>query len=205
MRGRIWITGVVFWLGLAATAVAGEYRSGFGFGISVPEVWLVLTQGEVAEHADIFLDVDEDSALAAIPVDVRQIVFERIRRGELEIFYRREEFAGAFIDNINIMQQGSPLPTSRVQLDAVCRLLPEEFSRVFGRPIAMDRCEMRELVGRPALYLQFDGALHGTKTMQYQLKQGSERTLVITATAAMPNLTRMLSEFEAMVASIRID
>jgi len=205
MRGRIWIAGVVFWLGLAATAVAGEYRSGFGFGISVPEVWLVLTQGEVAEHADIFLDVDEDSALAAIPVEVRRIVFERIRRGELEIFYRREKFAGAFIDNINIMQQGSPLPTGRVQIDAVCRLLPEEFSRVFGRPIVMDRCEMRELVGRPALYLQFDGALHGTKTMQYQLKQGGERTLVITATAAMPNLTRMLGEFEAMVASIRID
>ena len=139
MRGRIWIAGVVFWLGLAATAVAGEYRSGFGFGISVPEVWLVLTQGEVAEHADIFLDVAEDSALAAIPVEVRRIVFERIRRGGLEIFYRRQKFAGAFIDNINIMQQGSPLPTSRVQIDAVCRLLPEEFSRVFGRPIAMDR------------------------------------------------------------------
>jgi hypothetical protein len=196
---------VVFWLGLAATAVAGEYRSGFGFGISVPEVWLVLTQGEVAQHSDIFLDVDEDSALALIPVEMRQMVFERIQRGELEIFYRREDIAGAFIDNINIMQQGSPLPTSRGQLDAVCRLLPAEFSRVFGRPIAMDRCEMRELVGKPALYLQFDGALRGTKTLQYQLGRSADRTLVITATAVVSNLTRMLSEFEAMVASIRLD
>ena len=205
MRGGTWIAGVVFWLGLAATAVAGEYRSGFGFAISVPDVWLVLTRGEVAEHADIFLDVDDNTALAAIPVEMRRVVFERIQRGELEIFYRREEFAGAFIDNINIMQQGSPLPSSRARLDAVCRLLPEEFSRAFGRPIAMDRCEIRELLGSPALYLQFDGALLGTKTMQYQLEQGSDRTLVITATSVAPNLTRMLSEFEAMVASIRLD
>ncbi|MEE8166082.1 MAG: hypothetical protein V3T64_10975 [Myxococcota bacterium] len=205
MRGRIWIAGVVFWLGLAATAVADEYRSGFGFGISVPDVWLVLTQSEVAEHADIFLDVDDNSALAAIPVEMRRVVFERIQRGELEIFYRREAFAGAFVDNINIMRQGSPLPINRAQLDAVCRLLPAEFSRVFGRPISMDRCEMRELVGKPALYLQFDGALRGTKTMQYQLEQSSDRTLVITATATLPKLTRMLSEFEAMVASIRLD
>ena len=205
MRGRAWFAGVVFFLGLAAEAVAGEYRSGFGFGISVPEVWLVLTQGEVAEHADIFLDVDENTTLAAIPIELRRVVFERIQSGELEIFYRREESAGAFIDNINIMRQGSPLPTSRAQLNAICQLLPGEFSRVFGRPIVMDSCEMRELVGKPALYLQFDGALRGTKTMQYQLEQSSDRTLVITATAIVPNLTRMLGEFEAMVASIRLD
>ena len=62
--------------------------------------------------------------------------------------------------------------------------------------------------GQPRLQIKsqsVDGALRGTKTMQYQLEQSSDRTLVITATAIVPNLTRMLGEFEAMVASIRLD
>ncbi len=38
-------------LGAAGAATAEEYESGFGFGISVPNVWLVLTRSEVANCA----------------------------------------------------------------------------------------------------------------------------------------------------------
>ena len=69
----------------------------------------------------------------------------------------------------------------------------------------MANCELRDMVGRRALYLQFDGAIAGTKTLQYQIERNAQVTLVLTATAATPNLPRMLGEFEAMVASMRID
>lgn len=216
MRRRIGTTGSMLWLAtallmttaMATTAPAEDYRSGFGFGISVPDVWLVLTQGEVAGRPDLFrgeVDKDETAVLQAIPLEMRQSVFKRIVNGDLEIFYRREGLTGSFVDNINIMRQLSPLPDDGAQLDAVCQILPGEFSRVFGRPITMDACEIRDMMGSRALYLQFDGAIQGTKTMQYQLEQKSDLTLVLTATSAAPNLPRMLSEFESMVASIRHD
>lgn len=188
---------------LASTGRAGEYQSGFGFGISVPDVWLVLTRGEVAKNASAFMDEDGDR-FGSVPDEMRRVVFARVQAGELEIFYRREGSSGSFVDNVNIMTQPADLPVSERQVAGVCRVLPGEFSRVFGRPIGMDSCEMRELMGRPALYLQFDGAIPGTTTLQYQLQRRVGETLVLTATAAKPNLARLQGEFEEMVASIRM-
>ncbi len=191
----------------ASPAGAREYRSGFGFGISVPDVWLVLTRGEIERGSQHFLAVDgsPDDALERIPVAMRRTVFERVLAGELEIFYRRENASDAFVDNVNFLLQRTALPASQEQVAGVCRMLPGEFSRIFGRPIAMEACELRERARHPVFYLQFEGAVPGTTTMQYQLPRGRAETLVITATTARASLPRMLSELEGMVESIRID
>jgi len=201
MRRFIVMAGVTILF--ATTAWAGEYESSFGFRISVPEVWLVLTRSEVARNASLFMD-DGSDRYGSVPAAMREAVFERVEAGQLEIFYRREGMSGSFVDNVNIMRQPADLPATESQLAGVCRVLPGEFSRVFGRPIGMDSCEMRALGTRPALYLQFDGAIPGTTTLQYQLQHRVGETLVLTATASTPNLARMQGEFEEMVGSIRI-
>ena len=191
-------------MGGALGARAGDYESGFGFGISVPNVWLVLTRGEVAESAENFFDAEGSSSLGSVPLAMRRMVYDRVQAGELEIFYRREGLSGSFIDNVNVLMQPADLPSTHEQLARICQILPGEFSRVFGRPIAMDVCEMRERISRRALYLQFDGAIPGTTTLQYQIQRGRKAALILTATAATENLPRMMGEFEEMIASIRL-
>ena len=188
---------------LASHAWGDEYESGFGFAISVPEVWLVLTQGEVVKNSALFLEAGNDG-FGSVPAAMREAVFRRVEAGQLEIFYRRKGITDAFVDNVNIMFQPVDLPATKRQLAGVCRVLPGEFSRVFGRPIGMDSCEIRQLASRPALYLQFDGAIPGTTTLQYQIQRRAGETVVLTATAVTQNLPRMLGEFEEMVDSIRI-
>ncbi|HEB89170.1 MAG TPA: hypothetical protein ENI85_06335 [Deltaproteobacteria bacterium] len=187
-----------------AAAGAADHESGFGFAISVPDVWLVLTRGEVAANAPAFLAREGNAGLSSIPLAMRRIVYDRVQSGELEIFYRREAAPGEFVDNVNVLMQPAELPSARDQLDQLCGILPGEFSRVFGRPIAMDVCEMRVRAGRPALYLQFDGAIPGTTTLQYQIERGRNATLILTATSTRAHLPRMLGEFEEMVESIRL-
>lgn len=189
----------------AGDANAGEYQSGFGFRISVPNVWLVLTRTEMARSAEVFLGSSgAHSGLGAVPLKMRRAVYDRVQAGELEIFYRREGSSDSFIDNVNVLMQRTTLPLSADHLAAICLVMPTEFSRVFGRPISMDVCEMRERVSRPALYLQFDGAILGTTTLQYQFQLNPGETLILTATAAIENIPRMLGEFEEMISSIRI-
>ncbi len=185
-------------------AGAADHESGFGFAISVPEVWLVLTRREVAANASLFLSEDGLSGLASIPLAMRRGVYDRVQAGELEVFYRREAEAGEFVDNVNVLMQPVALPRAQDQLDQLCGILPGEFSRVFGRPIGMDACEMRVRAGRPALYLQFDGAIPGMTTLQYQIQRGRNATLVLTATSNRAHLPRLLGEFEEMVESIRL-
>ena len=191
-------------MGAAVGVRAGEYESGFGFGISVPNVWLVLTRGEAADRAEMFLGDGESSRLGSVPLAMRRVVYDRIQAGELEIFYRRGGGPGSFIDNVNVLMQPADLPSTPEQLVRICQILPSEFSRVFGRPIAMDVCEFRERVSRRSLYLQFDGAIPGTTTLQYQIERNGSTTLILTATAATENLPRMMGEFEEMIASIRL-
>ena len=191
-------------MGAAIGVRAGEYESGFGFGISVPNVWLVLTRGEAADRAEMFFGDGESSRLGSVPLAMRRVVYDRIQAGELEIFYRREGEPGSFIDNVNVLMQPADLPSTAEQLVRICQILPSEFSRVFGRPIAMDVCEFRERVSRRSLYLQFDGAIPGTTTLQYQIERNGSTTLILTATAATENLPRMMGEFEEMIASIRL-
>jgi hypothetical protein len=191
-------------LSQAGTATAEDYESGFGFGISVPNVWLVLTRSEVANSAEIFLGDGGAFGLGSVPLDMRRAVYDRVQAGELEIFYRREDTLGSFIDNVNLLMQSADLPSTPAQLEKICQILPTEFSRVFGRPIAMDVCEMRERISRRSLYLEFDGAVPGTTTLQYQIQRSQKATLILTATAATENLPRMMDEFEEMIASIRL-
>ncbi len=192
--------------GLSGSAQAADYASAFGFGISVPDVYLVLSRAEVEKNAATFLapDGSPSDRFHAVAPNMRRDVFDRIRSGQLEIFYRQEGIEGAFVDNVNVMLQPAALPSSSEQLGVLCRLLPREFSRVFGRPIGMDKCELRRTAGRPALYIQFEGAIPGTTTLQYQVERRVGETIVITATAARANLPRMMGEFEEMVGSIRL-
>jgi len=213
MKQRIaigWL--VVLWtIAVVLPAEAGEYESGFGFGISVPDVWLVLTRSEVVESADHFLSMEpveseqaDSDGLGSVPLAMRRAVYERVRSGEIEMFYRRAAEPGFFVDNVNVMTQSADLPNTPEQLVGICRALPTEFSRIFGRPIAVDVCEMRERIGRRALYLQFDGAVPGTTTLHYQLQHGLGKTLVFTATTKIANLPRVMGEFEGMISSIRL-
>jgi hypothetical protein len=213
MKQRIaipWLV-VVWMIATAMPTWAGEYESGFGFGISVPEVWLVLTRSEIVESAGHFLiepgeesGVANSGGLGSVPLAMRQAVYERVRSGEMEMFYRRAEEPRPFVDNVNVMTQPADLPNTAEELVGICRALPTEFSRIFGRPIAVDVCEIRERIGRRALYLQFDGAIPGTTTMHYQLQHGLGETLLFTATTVISNLPVVMGEFEGMISSIRI-
>ena len=61
-------------LSKAGTATAEDYESGFGFGISVPNVWLVLTQSEVTNSADVFLGDGGVFGLGSVPLEMRRAV-----------------------------------------------------------------------------------------------------------------------------------
>lgn len=198
------VAGLAALVSTASPARAGDYLSGFGFGISVPDEYLVLTQDEVQKNADVFLEDDGDDRMREISSTMRREVYDRVQAGQLEIFYRTEGVDITFVDNVNVMMQKAELPANARQLQEICQILPEEFSRLFGRPIGMENCEMRAIAGRSALYLAFDGALLGTKTIQYQIQRGDGMMLILTATSTEHNIPRMLGEFEVMVSSIRV-
>lgn len=129
----------------------------------MPDEYLVLTQDEVQKNADVFSEDDGDDRMREVSSTLLRGVYDRVQAGQLEIFYRTEGVDFTFVGNANVMMQKAQLPANARQLQEICQILPGEFSRLFGRPIGMENCEMRFIAGRSALDRAFDGALLGTQ------------------------------------------
>lgn len=87
----------------ASPARAGDYLS--GFGISVLDEYLVLTQDEVQKNADVFLEDSGDDRMREVSSTMLCEVYDRVQAGQLEIFCRTEGVDIAFVDNVNVMMQ----------------------------------------------------------------------------------------------------
>lgn len=105
----------------ASPALAGDDLS--GFGISVPDEYLVLTRDEVQKNAEVFFEDAGDGRMRAVSSTLRRGVYDRVQAGQLEIFYRTEGVGSAFVDNVNVMMQKAELPANARQLQDICQLL----------------------------------------------------------------------------------
>ena len=72
------VAGLVALVMAGSPAYAGDYTSSFGFGISVPDEYLVLTRDEVQKNADVFIEDGGDRRLREIPSAMRREVDEQI-------------------------------------------------------------------------------------------------------------------------------
>ncbi len=197
MMNRVWVLALL----LAAPATAESHRSSFGFDIQVPSNWLVLTRDEVRDNADLF----SGTALDGVDAGLVRSIQGDIEAGRLEMYFRKETESADFTDNVNVRKNIDDTVLGPEVLKEVCPTLPSALEQAFGRKIALQECELRKRAGVDALYLEFDGAVEGTRSLQYQVPRSPSVKLLITATTKLTTLEAVRAEFESMVASLRFE
>ena len=88
-------------------------------------------------------------------------------------------------------------------LKKLCPVMPSELSRAYGKLVGLYQCDARGLNGRTALYLEFDGAVQGTRSMQYQIEKSPTEMVTVTATAKDKTLGQTRADFNRMMRSVR--
>ena len=126
----------------------------------------------------------------------------RVEKGSVEMLYSRSTSDAAFADNINVLVRPGQIPASQDKLAQACQAFSAKLAKTAGRPLAVAHCEGREAGGFKAVYLEYEGVVPGTVTMQYQIQRPNNELLQVTATCKQASLEKIRAEFGEFVRSI---
>lgn len=182
---------------------ATELRSEFGFTAQVPDGWLVLSRDELRQNSDLFEDLFSGPELASVDRATVRQVEELIRTGKAELLFR-EDADAAFASNINIIKQIGRLPDED-EISVFCRVVGAQLQKVAGRPIEIFACRIAEDLPIHAVYLEFEGMLPQTRSLQYLIRKSENVHVVATATAADASIGGIRGDFDSIVASLRFE
>jgi hypothetical protein len=196
------VASVLVLLGWAVAARATDYQSSFGFTLSIPDDWLVLTKQAIKENA-AFTDA-QDAKVGKVNPELLKNLKAKVESGSIEMFFDRTTSDVTFADNINVMVRRGQIPDAPDKVQQVCDAYPAKLAKYAGRNLAVVRCETRNLGTTEAMYVEYEGIVAGTVTMQYQIPRPNNELLLVTATCKQASLEKIRTEFEAMVRSIRL-
>lgn len=181
---------------------AETYNSPFGFSIDIPSHWLIMSKQEIKDNPDLFnFEAKEFKK-------VNKAMFEQVKKqvlsGNIEFYFNQNTSDYVFSDNINVYKRVGRLPRTVAEMDKICKQLPNQLSKLFGKPVTVYECGFRKVAGTNAYYADFDGVGNGTRSIQYQVPKSSSVTIVLTATFKNQSLGIIRKEFEDMMASFKL-
>ncbi len=188
---RVAVFAVMLLLG-AVAALAKEYPSSYGFTMEVPDNWLVITKPAIAENPTLY----EAASL-------KQFV-AKVQSGDSELLFNRTTSDATLWDNINIrLGAAGKIPATPDAVKAECTAYAAALAKAVGRPLAVSTCESRTVGNGQVLYVEYEGRMAGTVTMQYQMVRPDGKYLFVTATCKRSTLDKFRPEFEDIVKSIK--
>jgi len=175
---------------VAMGASAKDYQSSFGFSFSAGDSWLVMTKPELASNP-VFATADAG-------------IRAKVESGAFEIVYNRATSDAAFADNVTLRVGGKgSVPNDSDAVKTECTKYGQALAKSAGRTLEIARCENRELGSAKAFYIEYEGRVAGTVTIQYQLVRPDGKLVYVTATCKQSSLDKFRPEFDAIVKSIR--
>ena len=84
-----------------------------------------------------------------------------------------------------------------------CTAYTQALAKVAKRALAVATCESRTIGPLKTFYVEYEGVVAGTVTMQYQLARPDGKLIFVTATCKRTTLDKFRPDFEAIVKSIR--
>ncbi len=185
------------------TSWADVLNSKFGFQMTVPpNQWTIITAEELKKNPDL-LNFD-NPAFKNTDKKLIQDITSMVGAGRMEVLFRKiTGQVPAFVDNVNLFVQAQPFPGTDSEIKEICNSLPGALSQALGKAIKIHQCGSTQVNGKKAVYLEFDGVVEGTTSLQYQIELAPNSVLVTTATGTNQNVAQLRQEFQDMVKSIR--
>ena len=180
---------------------ASQDQTSFGYSIDVPDNWIVLSQKEIRENPELF----DGLTLDGVSPELMEGFKKRIERGVVEMYFRQNDAISSFCDNINVIKQIQTLPTSPEEIQKLRSTLPGELEKLCGRRLEIYECKLTRVAGRNALFLDFEGVVSPTRSLQYQIEKSGSVSLIFTATCNLATFDEVRAEFESMINSIEIN
>jgi hypothetical protein len=178
-----------------------RYESSFGFSVEIPSHWLVVTSQEIKDNPDLFDLQKVDSGY--MDKDFLREIIQMVRSGKIEYWFNTLTSDSQFNDNVSVGKLLGAIPKNENDLPSLSELASEG-SKFYGRRINCYTCELREVNGINTMYIDCDGAMKGTRSIQYIFQKSNSVQIFITATCKNSVLDTVRGEFTNIVNSLRM-
>jgi hypothetical protein len=181
---------------------AKTYESSFGFSVDIPSHWLVLTRQEIKDNPDLF-DFSNES-FDNMNKDVLKVIMQKVQSGGVEIWFNTLTSDIQFADNINIGKTVGKIPKTKNDLPSFSEL-SSEYSKVYGMHINFYTCELREINGLNAMYLDYEVMGKEIRSLQCIIQKSNSVQIIITATCRKSTFDTIREEFNNIINSLRMN
>ena len=195
-------TGLILFLVASHFAYAKQYTSAYGFTIDVPAHWLVLTPAELKANPDLFNFDKVD--FGKLDKNLLKQVLAKIESGNIEIYFNQKTADTSFADNINILKQIGKVPVEPADVKIQCAELGGQLSQYFGHKVNVYQCKVITFNKQAFFMSEFDGAMAGTRSIQYQFNVSPSVAIIMTATSKDKTTDVIRTEFDAMIKSVKL-
>ncbi len=204
MKKIVFSVGVAI-LGLvwAVPASSLMVQSDFGFQITLPSNWTVVSRSDVKDKPDMvkgtFEAAEKSKTLLDFPKDLYAMLKEKIIGGQVEYYYK----TSSPHVSISVYQERGAIAQSETGLKGTCELLPQELSKISKKPVAVHECRSKRLGNTTGLYVVAD-SYQGGKYVQYMIQRAPDRVLLFTATGKEQDFAAIKSEFDEVMNSFKV-
>ncbi|OPY78398.1 MAG: hypothetical protein A4E65_02272 [Syntrophorhabdus sp. PtaU1.Bin153] len=181
------------------------YQSEFGFTITLPPGWTIMSRSDVKDKPDItraaLAVAEKNNTIKNLPLELYNKLKEKLTGGEMEYYYRVE--APAF--NISVYQDVGTIAQTKDDEQAACDSLSEELGKLSSKPVNLFECRFEEKGNAAALYLVADAYREDQKYVQYLVQKSPNKVLLFTGSCDRnEDFEKVKAEFDRIIKSLQI-
>lgn len=203
-----WKTAIIWaiplFLAMASLSHAKSYTSDFGYTITVPDDWLIVSKEDVRQQPAVvraaFDQALKEDDLSRFPQNLWERLKNMVEGGEVEYYYSSKP-----LFTISVYQGGGNLPSAPSKPDGFCETLPAQLSEEMNAKVNVYSCRSITIDSCPALYIVADDLRRDKKYIQYQIQAEDERVMIFTAnTNSDLKFQKMSDEFDDIMEGLEL-
>jgi hypothetical protein len=190
---------------LLTAAHAETYESQFGFIVDLPSHWNVINMKNLKNNPRKYYSAPHDT-VKAIGESFVEKNKKEILAGKAEIYENVLTNYDNFTDHIYVQMDHGGMKPLKAMENAICDLnmLKAAFSRSSGRDVTVYSCSVVKVSSYDAIFMDFDGASPGTRSIQYQIWKPSNDIIILTLTTKNKTLEKLRDDFIAIIYSLKV-
>jgi hypothetical protein len=181
------------------------YQSDFGFRITLPTDWTIISCVDVKDKPDIIkaaLGVAEkNNTFKNLPLELYNKLKEKLTGGEMEYYYRTK----APVFNISVYQDAGTIAQPNEGEQTICPSLSEELGKLSTKPVSLFECRFEQKGAVATLYLVADAYRNNQRYVQYLVQKSPNKVLLFTGSAdSNEGFDMIKAEFDKIMKSLQL-
>jgi hypothetical protein len=176
------------------------HSSAIGYRVAIPSDWTLVDR----EMLPLLTEASEGAGVETVDPAMLASVRASVESGDMEFLFLATG-TPAFRDNVNVLRTPGALPPSQAAVPLTCAMTLRQLSDALRAPVALRRCELQQVGGKRAFFLDWNNPVQKTRSLQYLFPRTPSTLLIVTGAFSEETAETNGERLRAFVESMEID